>query len=52
MFQCVEGSSAGSLANIDRVDIMNVNVRDANYCIDGMQLISKDAVTKEAAAGA
>lgn len=40
MFQCVQGSSAGSLANIDRIDIMNVKDRDANFCIDNMQLVA------------
>jgi cullin-associated NEDD8-dissociated protein 1 len=52
MFECVEGSSAGSLANIDRVDFMNVNERDADYCLDGMQLVPIDAASSETAAEA
>eukprot|EP00878_Enallax_costatus_P012255 GHUV01012800.1.p1 GENE.GHUV01012800.1~~GHUV01012800.1.p1 ORF type:complete len:217 (+),score=45.02 GHUV01012800.1:1126-1776(+) len=41
MFKCDATSSIGSLANVNRIDIMNVNVRDANYCIDNMQLVPK-----------
>ncbi|KAF8059424.1 erkB [Scenedesmus sp. PABB004] len=44
LFRCEPGSSAGSLANINRIDIMNVNLRDADYCIDDMVLLSKAAV--------
>lgn len=38
MFKCEATCSVSSLANINRVDIMNVDERDANYCIDDMQL--------------
>lgn len=31
--------SAGSLANIDRVDFQNINVRDANICLDEISLL-------------
>jgi hypothetical protein len=39
LFQCGPGSSAGSLANINRIDIMNTNVRDADFCIDYLSVI-------------
>lgn len=40
LFQCGPGSSAGSLANINRMDIMNTNVRDADFCIDFLSVIT------------
>jgi len=39
LFQCGSGSSAGSLANINRVDIMNTNTRDADFCIDYLAVV-------------
>jgi hypothetical protein len=37
VFGCDKGS-AGSLAGIDRVDIQNTNIRDANICLDNIAL--------------
>lgn len=39
LFQCGSGSSAGSLANINRLDIMNTNTRDADFCIDYLSVV-------------
>lgn len=39
LFQCGSGSSAGSLANINRLDIMNMNIRDADFCIDYLAVV-------------
>lgn len=39
LFQCGSGSSAGSLANINRLDIMNMNTRDADFCIDYLSVV-------------
>jgi hypothetical protein len=39
LFQCGSGSSAGSLSNINRLDIMNMNVRDADFCIDYLSVV-------------
>lgn len=45
LFQCGPGSSAGSLANINRIDIMNTNVRDADFCIDYLSVIPGGGAT-------
>ena len=37
-FACDRGS-AGGLANVNRVDFMNPNLRDANICLDGIALL-------------
>jgi hypothetical protein len=39
LFQCGSGSSAGSLANINRLDIMNMATRDADFCIDYLAVV-------------
>lgn len=38
-WQCSAGS-VGSLAAVDRVDIQNTNIRDADVCVDNLQLAS------------
>ena len=39
-FGCDARSSAGSLANVDKVDFQNVNERDAEVCLDGVALVA------------
>jgi len=39
LFQCGSGSSVGSLANVNRLDIMNMNTRDADFCIDYLAVV-------------
>lgn len=36
-FACANGST-GSLAAVDRVDFQNVNIRDADICLDNIKL--------------
>jgi hypothetical protein len=52
-FKCDAGSSIGSLANVNRVDFMNVRERDADYCLDDIVLVAKSGlVTSERATAA
>ena len=34
-----EKGSAGSLANVNRVDFQNINIRDADICLDEIALL-------------
>lgn len=45
LFQCGSGSSAGSLSNINRVDIMNLDIGDADFCIDYLAVVPGGAGT-------
>jgi hypothetical protein len=38
LFACDKGST-GSLAAVDRVDFQNINIRDADVCLDNIQLV-------------
>jgi hypothetical protein len=40
LFQCGEGSSAKSVANINRIDMMNMALRDADFCIDYLAVLA------------
>lgn len=38
VFACDQGS-VGNLTGVDRVDFQNVNIRDADICLDNIQLV-------------
>jgi hypothetical protein len=38
-FDCGGGSVAGGLSGVDRVDFQNTNIRDANICLDNIQIV-------------
>lgn len=38
LWACDQGS-VGGLAGVDRVDFQNINVRDADICLDNVQLV-------------
>lgn len=48
LFQCNKGSAA-ALANINRIDISNPNIRDANYCLDNIVLVPRPPPSAKAA---
>lgn len=50
LFQCGSGSSAGSLSNINRLDIMNTNARDAHVCVDYLAVVPGGADTARSTA--
>lgn len=50
LFQCGSGSSVGSVANINRIDIMNTNTRDADFCIDYLSGIADGGATARSTA--
>ena len=50
LFQCGSGSSAGGLSNINRLDIMNTNTRDADFCIDYLAVIPDGGATARSTA--
>jgi hypothetical protein len=37
-FSCTSGST-GSLENVDRIDFQNINVRDADICLDDISIV-------------
>lgn len=38
-FDCGSGSVAGGLSGVDRVDFQNTNIRDADICLDNVQIV-------------
>jgi hypothetical protein len=38
-FDCGNGSVAGGLSGVDRVDFQNTNIRDADICLDNVQIV-------------
>lgn len=38
LFACDKGST-GNLTAVDRVDFQNINIRDADVCLDNIQLV-------------
>jgi hypothetical protein len=38
LFACDQGST-GNLAAVDRIDFQNINIRDADMCLDNIQLV-------------
>lgn len=46
LFQCGKGSGMNGVSNINRIDIMNMNIRDADFCIDYLAVISGSAPVK------
>jgi hypothetical protein len=51
-FACNSGSSAGSLDNVNRVDWENPNLRDADFCLDGIVLLPSTPTSDRANAAA